>query len=57
MQGLGFMDRYHEVEGLYQAKNFDLIKGKDLLIVDDVRASGATSSENAKMLKLAGANL
>lgn len=55
MQGRGFLDRYHEVEGLYQANNSYMIKGKDLMIVDDVRASGATCSESAKMLKSAGA--
>ena len=55
LQGLGFQQRYSQVEGLYQAKNVDLLKGKDFVIIDDVLASGSTCSESAKMLKLAGA--
>jgi ComF family protein len=54
LQGLSFMERYREVEGLYKIKQSD-IEGKEFIIVDDVRASGATCSESSKVLKQAGA--
>ena len=56
LRGLSFKARLEAVSGLYRVHNFTNIQGKDLIIIDDVLAAGATSSECAKMLKSANAN-
>lgn len=52
---LSFEDRKANVFGAFLVKNPSLIKGKNLLIVDDVMTTGATLNECASVLKNAGA--
>lgn len=47
--------RKANVSGVYRAINTKLLKGKTVLIIDDVVTTGATLSECARMLKAAGA--
>lgn len=46
--------RKANVKNVYKAINLEYIKGKDILIIDDVITTGATISECAKMLKEQG---
>ena len=48
-------DRKKQTKGLYSVKNPQQIKGKKIVIVDDVLTTGATIEEVAKILKRAGA--
>lgn len=48
-------ERRKNVLGTYLIKNSDKIKGKTILLVDDIYTTGATASECAKMLKTNGA--
>ena len=50
--------RYHNIKGSFQVKlaQIDLIQGKNILLIDDVYASGATIHECVKILKKNGAN-
>ncbi len=47
--------RKENVDGAFQVNKKDKITGKSILLVDDVITTGATISECAKVLKLAGA--
>lgn len=47
--------RRANVLGAYRAKIPDLIRGKRILLLDDIITTGSTVSECAKVLKLAGA--
>lgn len=47
--------RKANVTGVYEAVNTDIIRGKTILIIDDVVTTGATLSECSKVLKSAGA--
>lgn len=47
--------RAENVKQAYKITNSDAIKGKSVLLVDDVLTTGNTLNECAKMLKLAGA--
>ncbi len=47
--------RKANVAGVYAAINEEQIKGKRILLVDDIVTTGATLSEAVKMLKAAGA--
>ena len=49
--------RLDNVKGSFSVKEKEIIKGKNLLLVDDVLTTGATSSEAACVLKDAGANI
>lgn len=54
----GFSDaakRRANVQGAYQVRNPQQIRGKRILLLDDVLTTGATSSECAKTLMIAGA--
>ena len=54
----GFKDvsqRRANVLGAYRIKNSDLIRGKRILLLDDVITTGATASECARILLVAGA--
>ena len=55
---LKFHERYENVKGMYafNKRYSDCIKGKTVLVVDDVITSGATLSECAKVLKKNGAS-
>jgi ComF family protein len=48
-------ERLTNVKGSFSLKAPELIKGKNILLVDDVLTTGATSSEASKVLKKAGA--
>lgn len=46
-------ERAQNVKGVYQVINKELIKGKNILIIDDIITTGNTLGECAKMLKKA----
>jgi competence protein ComFC len=48
-------ERLENVKGAFFVKNKEKIKGKNLLLVDDVFTTGATMKEAARVLKEAGA--
>ena len=48
--------RKANVDGIYVAVNADQLRGKRILLVDDIVTTGATLSEAAKTLKTAGAD-
>jgi len=52
---LTFRERCQNVEKSFAVTKPELIKGTNLLLIDDVLTTGATSSEAAKCLKEAGA--
>ena len=47
-------ERFKNVEGLYGAKG--KVNGKNILLVDDIKTTGATLNECAKQLILSGAD-
>lgn len=48
-------ERKKNVENVYRTKRIALIKGKKILVIDDVYTTGATAEEVYKTLKKAGA--
>lgn len=50
-------ERFLNVRDAFAVAKNELVKGKNILLVDDVLTSGATCSEAAKTLKKAGANI
>jgi ComF family protein len=50
-------ERFLNVQGSFSVASPEAIKGKNLLIVDDVLTTGATSSEAASALKASGAKV
>ncbi len=48
-------DRKSNVKGMYEVLDPEKIKGKNILIIDDVFTTGSTMKECAKMLKKGGA--
>lgn len=48
-------DRRRNVRGVFSVHGKEVIKGKNLLLVDDVYTSGATVNECSRALKQAGA--
>ena len=52
---LGYRERLKNVQGVFKVKERNLIRGKKILIIDDVLTTGSTVSELAKVLKQAGA--
>jgi ComF family protein len=52
---LTLQERRQNVESSFAVTNPELIKGTNLLLIDDVLTTGATSSEAAKSLKISGA--
>lgn len=48
-------ERITQTRGAYRVTHKNAIKGKDVLLIDDVLTTGATLSEIAKVLKKAGA--
>lgn len=55
--GLGIEERLKNVTGSFSAGGKPALRGKNILLVDDVLTSGATSSEASLALKNAGANI
>src|SRR3989344_2924615 len=53
--GLSKKQRGLNVSGVFGVKIGSEVKGKDVLLVDDVFTSGATMAECSKVLKKAGA--
>lgn len=52
---LGGDERRKNIRDCFKLKNADQVKGKNILLVDDVLTTGATCSEAAGVLKEAGA--
>lgn len=52
---MGRAERSGNVFGVYDVKSSDLIKGKNILLVDDIKTTGATLNECARILKIRGA--
>jgi ComF family protein len=53
-----YRERLENVKNIFGLKsdiNFDLVKNKNILLIDDIATTGATLEECAKVLKLAGA--
>jgi competence protein ComFC len=48
-------ERLENVRGVFEIKNKDIIKGRTVIIIDDVTTTGGTMSEIMKILKSAGA--
>ena len=53
---LGYRDRFLNIINRYKAKNGNIMKGKGVLIVDDIFTTGATINECARILLSAGAD-
>ena len=53
--GLKPKERWSNVRGAFNIKASEFIKGKRIILVDDVLTTGATSNECARVLKKAGA--
>jgi len=51
----GFENRKANVLGVYRVTAPEKVAGKRILLVDDILTTGATMSEAARMLKVAGA--
>lgn len=54
--GLPRQQRLINIRGAFELRGNKLIKGKNILLVDDIYTTGATSAECTKMLKAAGAS-
>ena len=52
---LGFKERQEAVKGVFKIAVPDDIRGKSVLLIDDIYTTGATTSEISKLLKRAGA--
>lgn len=52
---VGQAERRANVLGVYQTQNADLLKGKSVLLLDDIITTGATAGECARVLLTAGA--
>ena len=53
---LSTLERKQNVSGVFSVKNPAKIKGKNILLIDDVFTTGATVNECARVLKKNGAN-
>jgi ComF family protein len=53
--GLSLNERLNNVKGSFVIKDPAFIKGRDILLVDDVMTTGATVNECSKILKKSGA--
>jgi ComF family protein len=53
--GLSAKDRKKNIKKAFEVKDEEIIKGKDIMLIDDVFTTGATVQECSKVLKKAGA--
>jgi len=49
--GLNRVERKKNVEGIFKVRNFNLIRDKSVILIDDVFTTGATVNECARVLK------
>jgi ComF family protein len=54
--GLNAKERRDNVKGAFTVSRPDLVKGKNILLIDDVFTTGATVKECARVLRKAGAH-
>lgn len=54
--GLGKDERRKNVRGAFELKEPEMVKGKTILLIDDVSTTGNTLNECARVLKKAGSN-
>jgi len=54
--GLNFSDRQKNITDCFKVKKADFIKGRKVIVVDDVFTSGATMKEIIKTINKAGAS-
>jgi len=54
--GLSSNERRKNMKNAFGLQNKEAVKGKDILLIDDVSTTGATIRECSKVLKKAGAN-
>lgn len=54
---LNLLERANNVKNVYSVQNIDEIKGKTVIVFDDIYTTGATINECAKVLKHAGASI
>ncbi len=52
---LGYKDRIKNVKGIYKMKKRVSVEGMNILLVDDIKTSGASLNECARVLRIAGA--
>lgn len=53
---LSAKERWRNVKGIFALENSEMIKGKSILLVDDIVTTGATSMEAARVLYESGAS-
>ncbi len=53
---LSARERRENVKGVYNLQNASIVKGKKVLLVDDILTTGSTLSEISRLLKKAGAS-
>ena len=56
LRGLSWSERRRAVDGSMAVRRAEIVKGRCVLLVDDVMTSGATLSEAARLLRSAGAS-
>jgi ComF family protein len=53
---LPLVERFKNVRGAFEVKGSNLLKGKNILLLDDIYTTGSTVSECTRVLKESGAN-
>lgn len=53
---MGADERRQNVQGVFEINRPELVEKKTVILLDDVKTTGATLEEAAKVLKKAGAN-